>query len=202
MKQEVKHDMISSINLNDKDYEELIREALAQIPLYSSDWTNYNASDPGITILENLSAFAALQQSEINEVPEAVKWKLLELAGFRPRKGAPAVEYIKPVEKKTADKITADYGQKIYAQDICFELPDGGNIVAADLLGIYAVREAREGTVTENLSALAENYGIPGGVELWGAKKEQKETLYLLLDGMQEKRMRPVVWRISFSMSM
>ena len=53
--------MLSSINLNDKDYDQFMAEAIAQIPLYSREWTNLNASEPGITILENLSAFSALQ---------------------------------------------------------------------------------------------------------------------------------------------
>ncbi|MBR3525085.1 MAG: hypothetical protein IKO11_04495, partial [Lachnospiraceae bacterium] len=52
-----------------KTYEELMTEALAEIPLFSSEWTNYNVSDPGITILENLSAFSALQAAGIPNMP-------------------------------------------------------------------------------------------------------------------------------------
>ena len=54
--------MLNSINLNDKSYEDLLAEAVTQIPLYSREWTNFNRSDPGITILQNLSAFHLLQQ--------------------------------------------------------------------------------------------------------------------------------------------
>lgn len=53
--------MLDSINLNDKTYQELLLEAIAQIPLYSKEWTNYNISDPGITILQNLTAFQLAQ---------------------------------------------------------------------------------------------------------------------------------------------
>jgi hypothetical protein len=52
--------MIGNINLNTKSYEQILEESISQIPIYSKDWTNYNVSDPGITILENLSAFSAL----------------------------------------------------------------------------------------------------------------------------------------------
>ncbi len=41
----------------EKTYEELLSEALMKIPFYSEEWTNRNPSDPGITILENLTAF-------------------------------------------------------------------------------------------------------------------------------------------------
>lgn len=64
--------MLDSINLNNKSFEQIRDEAAAQIPLYSKDWTNYNVSDPGITILENFAAFLALQQGELNEVPDWV----------------------------------------------------------------------------------------------------------------------------------
>ena len=36
-------------------------DAFASLPLLSKDWTNYNPSDPGMTILENLTLFETLQ---------------------------------------------------------------------------------------------------------------------------------------------
>ena len=44
--------MLNSLNLSDKTYDELLAEAVAQIPLYSAEWTNFNVSDPGITLLQ------------------------------------------------------------------------------------------------------------------------------------------------------
>lgn len=75
--------MLESINLNDKTYQELLLEAMAQIPLYSKEWTNYNVSDPGITILQNLTAFQLVQQTSINDVTDEIREKLLQLAGYR-----------------------------------------------------------------------------------------------------------------------
>ena len=70
-----------------KSYEERMADVYAEIPLYSSEWTNYNPSDPGITILENLTAFETLQADSIMNVPVEVRHKLLALAGFAPAKG-------------------------------------------------------------------------------------------------------------------
>ena len=36
--------MLNSRNLEDKTYEELMAQALLQIPLYSQEWTNFNPS--------------------------------------------------------------------------------------------------------------------------------------------------------------
>ena len=71
----------------DKTYEELLLEALMQIPFYSEEWTNFQPSDPGITILENLTAFEVLQGSRIHEVTPLVLKMLLRLVGFEARKG-------------------------------------------------------------------------------------------------------------------
>lgn len=79
--------MLVSKNLEDKTYQELINDAMMQIPLHSSEWTNYNPSDPGITILENLTAFEVLQENRINQITPVIKQKLLKMAGFEGEKG-------------------------------------------------------------------------------------------------------------------
>ena len=79
--------MLNSRNLSDKTYEELMAEALLSIPLYSDEWTNFNPSDPGVTILENLTAFQTLQQNYIDRVTPQIQQKLLKLAGFQAEKG-------------------------------------------------------------------------------------------------------------------
>ena len=60
--------MIALKNMKDKSYEEFLEEALAKIPLYYREWTSYHPSDPGITMLENLSAFSALKRQEFSQV--------------------------------------------------------------------------------------------------------------------------------------
>ena len=77
--------MLNSLNLSDKTYDELLSEAVSQIPLYSAEWTNFNVSDPGITLLQNLTAFQLLQQENINTVSEEARLKLLKLVGFTAR---------------------------------------------------------------------------------------------------------------------
>ena len=82
--------MLNSINLDDRSFEDILAEAISQIPLYSDEWTNFNHSDPGITVLQNLSAFSMLQQSAINEITEPIQRSLLRLLGFEAAKDKPA----------------------------------------------------------------------------------------------------------------
>ena len=53
-----------------KGFEEYYAEALTSIPLYNNEWTDFNASDPGMTMIENLTAFNVLQQSFLERSEE------------------------------------------------------------------------------------------------------------------------------------
>lgn len=79
--------MLKFLDISGKTYEERMADAITRIPIYSSEWTNFNPSDPGITILENLSLFETLQQNHISEMTPEVKALLLKMAGFTPAKG-------------------------------------------------------------------------------------------------------------------
>ena len=67
-----------------KTYAELMDENISKIPIYTDEWTNYNPSDPGITILENLSGAQIIQQNRMDEVTDDVKAKILKLLGYTP----------------------------------------------------------------------------------------------------------------------
>lgn len=165
--------MLDSINLNDKSFEQIRDEAIAQIPIYSKDWTNYNISDPGITILENFAAFLALQQSELNEVPEKIKEKLLGLAGFTAHKGNAASVYAS-LEYSAADlPYELPRRAKLYAQDICFEPTKGMKIRNARITSM-----STDAVQDERMQMLLESQGVKGGLALLGEKPEGGECVF------------------------
>ncbi len=55
-------------NLDIKDFEQLMKEALAKLPAYSDTWTEYNASDPGITIIELLAWVSDVNSYRLNRL--------------------------------------------------------------------------------------------------------------------------------------
>lgn len=157
--------MLSNIDLDDKGYDRIREEAIARIPLYSKEWTNYNASDPGITILENFSAFMALQQSEINEIPDKIKLRLLALAGFVPKEGKCARAYLLPEQIEIPYLPPACI--KLYAQDICFELEQCVVIKDMRLLSVCA-SGSLDLRQEDYQTALLSSHGVKGGVPLFG----------------------------------
>ena len=54
-----------------RTYQERMGDTLTALPLISGEWTNYNASDPGITILENLKKIT--KEAIINAYSEIKK---------------------------------------------------------------------------------------------------------------------------------
>jgi hypothetical protein len=57
-------------NLDDISFDDLMKEAKALIPVYDKEWTNYNPSDPGITLLELFSWLCEMVIYRINQIPE------------------------------------------------------------------------------------------------------------------------------------
>ena len=39
-------------SIDDRRYQDLVTEALARIPVHNPEWTNFNKSDPGVTLIE------------------------------------------------------------------------------------------------------------------------------------------------------
>jgi hypothetical protein len=65
--------------LDDRRYQELLDEALARIPIHNPEWTNFNKSDPGVTLIE---IFAFLTENLLyrsNQIPERNRRKFLSL---------------------------------------------------------------------------------------------------------------------------
>src|SRR3954469_20302356 len=67
--------------VDSRNYQELLNEALARIPVHNPEWTNFNRSDPGVTLIE---LFAFLTENLLyrsNQIPERNRRKFLSLLG-------------------------------------------------------------------------------------------------------------------------
>ncbi len=145
--------MLNERNLDDRTYEGLMAEAFTQIPLYSEEWTNFNPSDPGITILENLTAFQILQQNHINRVTPAVLQKLLKLVGFEVRKGRCARVLL--AAENLEEPLNLSANQRLMLGALCFETNRAFKLPGCRLMGVYSVR----GGQTYDCSHLLEREG-------------------------------------------
>lgn len=71
--------LITGATRPDPGYDELVAESLALIPLHAPEWTNHNASDPGITIVELLAYFTDLMLYRVGRSGAASRTEFLRL---------------------------------------------------------------------------------------------------------------------------
>lgn len=68
--------------IDDRDYRQLVDDTLARVPIHTPEWTNFNASDPGVTLVQ---LFAFLTENLIyraNQIPARNRAKFLRLLGI------------------------------------------------------------------------------------------------------------------------
>lgn len=74
--------MIPLPKLDDRKWEDLVREAVELIPKYCPEWTNHNASDPGITLLELFAWLIEVLLYRLNRVGDKNYLAFLNLMGI------------------------------------------------------------------------------------------------------------------------
>lgn len=173
--------MLNSINLDNTSYDELRKEAVAKIPLYSSEWTNFNKSDPGITTLEALTSFNLMQQGAINTVTSAVCLKLLKLAGYEPESAGYARVLIGHANKDMRVQLPAN--QKIFAGETCFETNQEVFFDQEKVLGIY-MGHADSNGVTDITYLLKSE--LPLSCEIFTDKPQKGMFVDILFNDIQK----------------
>src|SRR5579859_1637825 len=69
--------------LDDRTFQSLVDEAKSRIPHYCPEWTDHNVSDPGVALIELFAWMTDLLLYRVNQVPDRVYVKLLDLIGIR-----------------------------------------------------------------------------------------------------------------------
>jgi predicted phage baseplate assembly protein len=76
--------------LDDRKFQDIVTEARSKIPQYCPKWTDYNLSDPGITIIEMFAWMVDMLLYRLNRVPEKNYIKFMDMIGIRLEPPKPA----------------------------------------------------------------------------------------------------------------
>ena len=82
--------MLPKENLDDRTFEDLVAECVLRIPRYCPEWTDFNPSDPGITLVELFAWLTDQMLMRFNKVPRRNYITFLELLGIKLQPPAPA----------------------------------------------------------------------------------------------------------------
>ena len=71
--------------LDDRGQADLRAELIRRIPMHAPEWTDHNATDPGIALIELFSFLGDNILYRLNRAPEAAKLAFLQLLNIPPR---------------------------------------------------------------------------------------------------------------------
>jgi hypothetical protein len=149
---------LPSADLDDKTFDELIKEALSRIPTYAPEWTDYNVHDPGITFIELFAWLAEMQMYRLNRISDRNYRKFLKLMGIPSLKTARPAEVDLTFSSNSAETVPVPEGTKVAAmdpvsgEDIIFETKRNLNVVDSALRAILS-RSKNGGLSVDNREA-------------------------------------------------
>jgi hypothetical protein len=119
--------------IDDRRYQDLLDEALARIPVHNPEWTNFNQSDPGVTLIE---VFAFLTESLLyrsNQIPERNRLKFLSLLGLslQPASSARGL-VVFTNERGPLKTITLNGGVEVRAGQVPFRTAQGLDVLPVE----------------------------------------------------------------------
>ncbi|MEU4560126.1 putative baseplate assembly protein [Actinoplanes sp. NPDC023936] len=77
-------------NLDDRTFDQIHNEMLLRIPHYTPEWTDWNESDPGATLIELFAWLAETIGYRLNQAPERSLLTFLQVLGIEPVAASPA----------------------------------------------------------------------------------------------------------------
>ncbi|MDR2163101.1 MAG: baseplate J/gp47 family protein [Clostridiales Family XIII bacterium] len=156
-------------------------EAIEKIPMYTKEWTNFNVSDPGITILQNLSMFTALMREKINDVPESVRFGLLSMLGFTSGEYEASEVFLSA--SVSDSEMSFPLGEKFMAEDICFEADGAVTLGSWGVNGLYCENDG----VIRDITYLRDG-ALRSSAAVFGAPATVGARFYVLFDDIPGDR--------------
>lgn len=134
--------MFYNFNLDDRTCHEIESDAVFHIPGEYPEWTNYNPSDPGITLIQLFAWLKEVQQYHLSQIGSSKRLKYLKLLGIeaehiRPALGAVNVE---PGPDQFKTELTLPKGTRFFAENMPFETVEKETIHPTRFIGAYMVQ--------------------------------------------------------------
>ena len=134
--------------LDDRSYQQLRDELVRRIPVYTPEWTDHNASDPGITLLELFAFLGENLLYRFNQIPEATKLEFLRRLDVPLRPAQPAQALLRLSTERPAGVLAA-IGTQAQAGDLAFESLTEAMVWPLSAIGAARVRTPPPDPATE-----------------------------------------------------
>jgi predicted phage baseplate assembly protein len=133
---------LTAPNLDDRQFADIVAQAKTLIPRYVPEWTNFNESDPGITLVELFAWMTEMIIYRLNQVPDRNYIKFLQLIGIELEPAQPAhAEVTFSVARPDLSSAIVPAGTQISAsgssgQSVIFQIDEALIVIGAALAQI------------------------------------------------------------------
>lgn len=124
--------------IDNRRYQELLDESLRRVPVHNPEWTNFNASDPGVTLIEIFAFMTENLLYRANLIPERNRLKFLQLLGI-PLQTASSARGIVTFnnERGPQQTITLNSNLEVRAGQVPFLTEQGLDVLPIDAQVFY-----------------------------------------------------------------
>ena len=119
--------------IDGRTYDDLRDEALRRIPVHNPAWTNFNASDPGVTLVELFAFMTENLLYRANQIPERNRRKFLSLLGL-PLQSAASAKGIATItnERGPLETLNLPPGVELRAGQVPFRTDAGMDVLPVE----------------------------------------------------------------------
>ncbi len=131
-------------NLDDRQFADIVAQAKTLVPRYAPEWTNFNDSDPGITLVQLFAWMTDILVYRLNQVPELNYIKFLQLLGIELKPAAPSrVELTFSLARPDISSVIVPQGTQIAAagdagQPVVFETDESLVAIGSQLAAVQS----------------------------------------------------------------
>ncbi len=146
-------------NLDTRTYNDLVAEAKQRIPRYLPEWTDLNESDPGIALVELFAWMTEATLYQLNQAPNALRLKMLQLLGYSTRPAQPAKTELQFTLSSGVDSIVVPSGTRVAASGATN--PDGSPVIFETDRAVVAVGPVLQAVLANKTSAWVPFFADP-----------------------------------------
>jgi len=123
--------------LDTRRYQDLLDEALARIPVHNPEWTNFNRSDPGVTLIEVFAFLTETLLYRANQIPERNRRKFLSLLGVPLQPASSARGIVAVSSAGPRQTIVLNAGLEVRAGEVPFRLTQGLDVLPIEARAFF-----------------------------------------------------------------
>lgn len=127
--------------IDNRNYDLILAEAMARIPVHNPLWTNFNDSDPGVTLIQLFAFMSDSLLYRANLIPDRNRKQFLNLLGVPIRAAAAAqgiVTFSNPRGALTLHTVNDEL--TVYAGNIPFRTLNGLDVLPVETVAFYKRR--------------------------------------------------------------